>query len=224
MKNIVALIPARKNSIRLVNKNFLKIKKKSIINYTIESAKKSKVFNQICVSSDDNNFLRKLKDKSILKFTRKKKLTNSSARLVDVCIDFINYFEKNYCKIDILCVLYSTSPLRTHKDIIETVKKLKKDKCNFVIAASKYSLPPHQALVIDKRFYAKPFFKNLINKRENTLGQLVVDNGSTYAFFKDDFLKEKTFYGKKLKVNIMPKDRSIDLNDNEDLDILKKLL
>ena len=47
MKNIVALIPARKNSVRLVNKNFLKIKKKSVINYTIESAKKSKVFNII---------------------------------------------------------------------------------------------------------------------------------------------------------------------------------
>lgn len=224
MKKIVALIPARKNSARLLNKNFLKVKKKSLISYTIDSAKKSKMFDHICVSTDNNKFLKNLKDQSILKFSRKKKLTSSSARLIDVCIDFIKSFEKKYGKIDILCLLYATSPLRNYKDIINTVNKLKKKNCNFVISVSNYNLPPHQALVVKKNFFAKPLFKKLINKREDDLGRLVVDNGSTYAFFRDNFLKEKTFYGKKLKVNIMPKNRSIDLNDSEDLKILKKML
>ena len=49
----------------------------------------------------------------------------------------------------------------------------------------------------------------------------MVDNGSTYAFFVKDFLKQKKFFGKKLKVYIMPKNKSFDLNDKEDLEILK---
>lgn len=223
-ENIVALIPARKNSTRLFNKNFLKIKKKSLINYTIDSAKKSKIFKYICISTDNDKFLKNLKDKTILKFSRKKNLASSSARLIDVCVDFIKSFEKKYGKIDILCLLYATSPLRNYKDIKNTIKKLKKNDCNFAISVTNYNLPPHQALLVKKNFFVRPLFKKLINKRDEALGHLVVDNGSTYAFFRDDFLKEKTFYGKKLKVNIMPKNRSVDLNDLEDLKILKKML
>tara|TARA_B110000967_G_C18742136_1_gene488284 strand:+ start:152 stop:826 length:675 start_codon:yes stop_codon:yes gene_type:complete len=221
---IVALIPAKKTSIRLPNKNFLKINKKPIFDYTIKAAKKSKIFDKICISSDNYKFLNNFEDKQIEKIYRKKKLGNKKTSLVDVCKDFIFEFQKSYYEFDILCLLYPTAPLRLSKDIIKTYKLLNKKKCHFSLAATKYTMPPQQALILKKNKFVKPLFKNLVTKNESDIGKLVVDNGSTYFVFVKNFLSQSTFYGNNLRVNVMKKTSSIDLNDKEDLKLLKKII
>lgn len=221
---VIALVPAKKKSIRLPSKNFITIKKKPILNYTISAAKNSKIFDDICISSDDYKFLDNLKETKIKKFYRNKKLGRSNVPLLDVCKDFIYEFEKIYYKFDILCILYPTAPLRSAIDIIKTFKLLNKKKCHFSLAATKYSMPPQQALVLKRNKFVKPLFKDMVTKNESEIGNLVVDNGSTYFFYTKSFLKQKTFYGKNLRVNIMKKTSSVDLNDQEDLKILKKLI
>jgi CMP-N-acetylneuraminic acid synthetase len=217
---IVALIPAKKNSQRLPGKNFIRFYGKNIIDYTIDSAKKSKIFSDIFVSSDDRKIIKIARKYKISFLLRSKKLSSSKAKLTDVCLDFLLNYKK---KIDILCLLIATAPLRGAVDIISVVKLLKRKKCHFALATTSYNLPPHQALYLLKKKYAKPLFPEIINKRETSLGKVVVDNGSTYAFFVKNFLIEKTFFGKKLKVYNMAKFKSIDLNDKEDLLILKSL-
>lgn len=57
MKNkILAIIPARKNSKRLKNKNLLLFNKKPLIHWTIKSALKSKKIDTIVVSSDSKKY------------------------------------------------------------------------------------------------------------------------------------------------------------------------
>ena len=51
-KKILALITARKNSVRLKKKNFLTFFKKPLIYWTISSALKSKYLDSIYVSTD----------------------------------------------------------------------------------------------------------------------------------------------------------------------------
>ena len=50
--NILCTICARAGSKRLNAKNFLKIKKKYLISYTVESAKKAKIFKDIVISTN----------------------------------------------------------------------------------------------------------------------------------------------------------------------------
>lgn len=220
---IVALIPAKKKSTRLPSKNFLILKKKNIFDYTISAAKKSKLFDKICISSDDHNFLNNLNRPKIEKFYRSKKLGKKNTPLVKVCLNFIKEFEKKYFKIDILCLLYPTAPLRDAEDIKKTFKLLNK-KCHFALAATTYSMPPQQALFLLNKEYTKPVFKKLVKKNESEIGKIVVDNGSTYFCYVKKFKRNKSFYGKNLRVYIMKKSQSIDLNDTEDLKILKKLI
>jgi len=52
---IFAIIPVKKKSSRLKNKNFLKIKGKTLFDITLDYAKKSKIFDQIIISSDDKS-------------------------------------------------------------------------------------------------------------------------------------------------------------------------
>ena len=46
-KKILAIIPARKGSKRLVNKNILKLNKKPLFQWTLDVALKARIFNQI---------------------------------------------------------------------------------------------------------------------------------------------------------------------------------
>ena len=52
---MICLIPAKKNSRSLKNKNYLKINGKSLIEHSIEHAIKSKKITSIIVNSDDKN-------------------------------------------------------------------------------------------------------------------------------------------------------------------------
>ena len=56
MKKIFAMIPARIGSQRLKKKNLALINKKPLIEYVIDSAKKTKFFNEIYINSDDKVF------------------------------------------------------------------------------------------------------------------------------------------------------------------------
>lgn len=215
---IIALIPAKKKSVRLRNKNFMLYKGIPIIEHTIREAKKTKLFSEIVVSTDNKKIQNRLKNLNVKFHFRQKKLCNAKATLAEVVED---YLKKSKNKIDIICVLLATAPLRNFKDIKCVIKLLNKKNCHFSLAVTTYNLPPHQALKLKKNNFAYPFFKKIINKREDKFGKLVVDNGSTYAFFVKHFLREKNFYGKKLKVYIMPKNKSFDLNDKEDLKIIK---
>ncbi len=54
--NILCLICARKGSKGIKNKNVIKIKNKKLIEITIDQAKKSKLFQNIVVSTDSKKY------------------------------------------------------------------------------------------------------------------------------------------------------------------------
>lgn len=51
---IVAVIPAKEETVRLPNKNMLKINGKPLVGYSIEYARKSEKIGKIIVSTDSN--------------------------------------------------------------------------------------------------------------------------------------------------------------------------
>ena len=58
---ILAIIPARKNSKRLKKKHHLEINGKSLIDHTFDLLKKSNLFINIIVSTDDQKILKNVK-------------------------------------------------------------------------------------------------------------------------------------------------------------------
>ena len=55
---IIAIIPARGGSKRLINKNVYPLKGKPLISYTIDACKKSSYIDEIYVSSDSIEILK----------------------------------------------------------------------------------------------------------------------------------------------------------------------
>ncbi len=212
----LALIPARGGSKRLPRKNILDFHGRPIIAWTIEAAKKTGLFERVVVSTEDAEISRIAGEYGADVMVRSPALASDQARILDVCLDFL---DGEPC--DTLCVLYATAPLRTASDIAATVSLIAPGKCDFALAATHYNLPVHQALVLHEEHKAVPLLPHLVNKRAADAGQIVCDNGSTYAVHTAALRQHKTFYGPNLKAHIMPRERSQDIDEELDLDLAR---
>ena len=89
--NVIAIIPARKGSKGLKNKNLLKIKKKSLVEIALHNANLSKFIDEIYISSDSDEILKKAKNFPKTKIhKRSKKAATDTAGSKEVLKDFFN--------------------------------------------------------------------------------------------------------------------------------------
>ena len=122
---IIAIIPARSGSTRIKNKNIKIFNKKPLIVWTIEAALRSKLIDDVYVTSENDNILRISKKYFAKTIKRPKKLSNNIIH-IDEAIRHA-YLEVNK-KYDYVITLQPTSPLKTTKDIDEAIKAIIKKK------------------------------------------------------------------------------------------------
>ena len=123
--NIIAMIPARIGSTRFKMKNLALLDGKPMISYSIEAAKKAKVFDKIVLNSDDRVFSKIADQNKIDFYLRPKKLGGSDIKSDDVVANFL---EKFPC--DILVWENPIAPLQTVKDIKGCIKYFIDNKCD----------------------------------------------------------------------------------------------
>jgi pseudaminic acid cytidylyltransferase len=214
----IAIIPARGGSKRLYKKNIKPFFGKPIIQWTIEAAKQANLFDQIFVSSEDHETLEIAHKCDVIPLLRDLELANYAKTVVDVCLHTIQHADKKFGRVDQMCCLYSTSPLRTADDIRATVKLLHPGYCDFSMAVTHFDLNPIQALVSIGEKRLKPRWPDLIGDPDANKVNYTVDNGSTYAVSVDAFKVARSFYGPTLRGHLMSKNHSTDINDQADFD------
>lgn len=113
---VVAIIPARKGSKGLPNKNLKVFKGKPLIAWSIESALKTNIIDKVFVSTDCEDIANLArKSGALVPFIRPAELANDSASMVAVLKHFIEWFTLNDgvgSDEFVLILLQPTSPLR----------------------------------------------------------------------------------------------------------------
>jgi len=218
-RKIICIIPARGGSKRLPRKNVIDFLGKPIIAYTIEAALQADVFERIVVSTEDVEIAEVALRFGAQVSERSVSLATDASTVVEVCSDLLERERKDGSIYDVLCCLYATAPLRTAEDIRETVRLVQPGICNFSMAVTEYFYPPHQAMKIVDSGYLEPMWPDIAEKQSQSMPRLLIDNGSTYAAAVPEFYSQRTFRGKKLKGYIMPRNRSIDIDEVEDLEL-----
>ncbi len=133
--NIYALIPSKLNSKSIYQKNLKRINKKSLIDITIDEAKKSKFINHIFVSSESEKINKICKKKKVNFFKRDKKFSLVNASSFQVINEFIK--KKKLKKNDSIIYLQPTSPFRKKNHIDLSIKMFIKNKFVSVIGVKK---------------------------------------------------------------------------------------
>ena len=146
---MICVIPARKGSKRLKNKNILNFFGKPMIYYPIKAAIKSKLFSNVFVCTDSKK-IKMISEKcgaNVLGL-RAKYLSDDNTNVKDVLKNFLINHNLNNEKY--LCCIYPTSVLISPSMIKKAFNKFKKDNSNMLISLCEFTSSPDRAFEIKK--------------------------------------------------------------------------
>lgn len=215
----MAIVPARGGSKRLPRKNIIEFCGKPIMAYTIEAALETGLFSEVLLSTEDEEIAAVGRVCGARVVRRPAALASDVAPVRDVCLHLLEQEAQAGRQYSVFTCLYATSPLRAPADIAGVVSLVEPGVCDFAMAVTQYPYPPHQALRVLDGGALAPMWPELVERRSQDLGTLVVDNGSTYCASVAAFQEHKSFYGPGLRGYLMPFERSIDIDRPEDLEL-----
>lgn len=137
---MICIIPARKNSKGLKNKNIKKLNGIPLISHTVNLAKKSKKIKKIYISTNDKRIINFYKNdkKVIIPFLRPSNISGDKTSSLEVYLHFVNYIKKKYNEnIKHFCSLLPTCPIRDPKLIDKAISIYYKKKTDFLISVVK---------------------------------------------------------------------------------------
>lgn len=219
--NRLAIIPARGGSKRIKNKNLVNFDGKPIISYTINNAKKSKLFDKIHISTDSKKILSFSKKLNVHpEFKRPTKLSGDKVILSEILKFVVNEFKKKKVFFNEVWLLYSCSPLISHKDLILASKAFNKTKKKYpMMSIREYDIPIEWAFKKNNNIL-EPVSKKSLAFRSQDIKKSYHESASFVIFKTSQLFKKSNFkhYGYELKKNV-----AIDIDTEEDLDIAKAL-
>ncbi|MBV4226890.1 pseudaminic acid cytidylyltransferase [Parabacteroides distasonis] len=194
MKNI-AIIPARGGSKRIPRKNIKPFMGKPIIAYSIEAAMQSELFDEVMVSTDDEEIAeiaRKYGAK--VPFMRSAETSNDYAGTADVILEVLKKYKDLGREFDTICCIYSTAPFVTSGKLMEAYSKLT-DGIDFVFTCVAYSYPVQRSLhIVDGKI--SMVYPEYAASRSQDLEPIYHDAGQFYVAQVESFVQERTFWGK----------------------------
>ena len=111
---MIAVITARGGSKRIPRKNIKDFLGKPIISYSIESALNSKLFDEVMVSTDDNEIAEVAKKYGAnVPFMRSAKNSDDYASTADVLNEVLQEYAERGKNFEWMCCLYPTAPFVT---------------------------------------------------------------------------------------------------------------
>ena len=214
----IAIIPARGGSRRIINKNIKKFCGKPIIAYSIETAKKSKLFDRIIISTDSKKIAKIAKQYGgEVPFIRPKSLSGDYTGTAEVTAHAVNLIKEKYnTNIKVVCCIYAIAPFIQVKDLHKAWKLFKFGKWNFVFAATSYSYPVFRSFQKKENGGLKPLYPNHLKKRSQDLNIVLHDAGQFYWATPNNWIKKKLSFNHQSTVIELPNWRVQDIDTLED--------
>jgi CMP-N,N'-diacetyllegionaminic acid synthase len=216
---VIALIPARGGSKGILRKNLALLAGKPLISYTINAAKRSKLIDEIWISSDDEEILNVSENLGAKILNRPKQLSDDDASAVDVVNHFIDFISNKAGRSEaIILYLQPTSPLRNESHIDGLLQAMQQAAAIGAISVVDAEKPPHKAFRLDNNGHLQSLFdERLSNARRQDLPKCYYPNGAMYAFRISEFVNRQGFPSNGSIPFIMSCINSIDIDNTTDL-------
>lgn len=222
---ILCIIPAKKKSTELKNKNLKKLGKLPLVEISIKLSKKIKYFDKVFVSTDSNRIQSIAKRNNVLcPFLRPNYLSTKKTPMVKVIRNVLNYFRKENYYPDAIAIMQPTSPLRSIKTINSLCKKFLKFQPDSLgsIEKIKHTFHPKKIIKSKKKEFIIKNFELLSKPNRQEEPEYYGLDGGVLFIFKSKNIKKKIIWGKTLFVAV-PKIETFDIDDVEDFKICKLL-
>ena len=145
----IAIITARGGSKRIPRKNIRPFLGKPIMAYSIEAALQSNIFDEVMVSTEDEEIAALARRYGAkVPFYRSEKTSGDFAGTNDVLLEVLEEYEKRGEHFELGCCIYPTAPFVTAEKLTEAVGKLEAADADTLIPVVEFSYPPKRAMVI----------------------------------------------------------------------------
>jgi pseudaminic acid cytidylyltransferase len=194
MSKTIAIIPARGGSKRIPRKNIRHFMDKPIIAYSIEAALKSGLFDEVIVSTDDDEIAEVAgKYGASVPFIRSPETADDFASTADVLLEVLDEYKRKKIMFDYGCCIYPTAPFITAEKLKAAFELMLKYKYSSVFPVVRFSYPIQRALRMQNG-KASMFHLENLNKRSQDLEPFFHDAGQFYWFNIIDFISEKKLF------------------------------
>jgi N-acylneuraminate cytidylyltransferase len=195
MKNI-AIITARGGSKRIPRKNIKDFLGKPIIQYSIEAALQSGIFDEVMVSTDDaeiSDISKKLGAK--VPFLRSAKNSDDFSGTSDVLLEVLETYQGLGFFFNYACCIYPTAPFVTSEKLKKSLQLLIENRADSVIPICAFGYPIWRSLKIENNTLLMNFPENMTTRSQD-LPPAYHDVGQFYTFEVTKFLATKTLFSK----------------------------
>jgi len=228
MSKILAIIPARGGSKGVPRKNIVKISGRPLIDYTIQSALKVDMIDNVVVSTDDYEIADISKKLGAqVPFIRSRHLSTDKAQSAPVVIDALKRMEEILnIKYDAVLMLQPTSPLRTSKHIKKSLDLFFSQQCDSVVSVVSVggTHPFRMKRLIGNQLinYIDQGFWDMRPRQE--LPPVYIRNGSIYLIDRDVLVDKGQLIGENCLGMIMKDEESVNIDSRLDLKLAELLL
>ena len=224
---MIAIIPARGGSKGLPRKNIKLLDGLPLISHTINAALASNFVDRVIVSTDDKEISSIAKEFGAeVPFIRPVEFANDTSMVMDTYLHAVDWISKEDKKpVQSFVSLLPTIPFRNSDDIDEAIKIFKNKNANSVISVVESTVPLHWYRRISKEGLLEnylPEFNAVKNRQE--LEKTYIPNGAVYVFQTEVLRSTRQYYTKKTYPYIMPRERSVDIDDLLDFEWAEYLL
>jgi pseudaminic acid cytidylyltransferase len=213
----VAVIPARGGSKRIPRKNIRMFCGKPIIAYSIAAAQESRLFDQIVVSTDDEEIASIARDSgATTPFIRPSEIADDFTGTNAVVKHAVAWFAGRGHDVTHACCIYATAPLIQTHFIQEGYDALIRTDAAFAFSITNFSYPIQRALRIAPDGRVQPFNPGHRLTRSQDLEPAYHDAGQFYWGTARAFLEDTPLFSSQSVGVVLPRLLVQDIDTPED--------
>jgi CMP-N,N'-diacetyllegionaminic acid synthase len=221
-KKILGIIPARGGSKGVPRKNLRMVADKPLIAWTIESARQSKYIDRLILSSDDDEIMNVANQWGCeVPFKRPSEFAKDNSSSTGLVLHALD----NLPDYDYVVLLQVTSPLRRVEDIDACLLACVTKRWNAAASVAETDKSPYWMYTLNDVAQLKPVIntgKTVLRRQD--LPETYALNGAIYVVRSDWFLNTHQFVTDETHAFPMPRERSLDIDSEQDLILLELLL
>ena len=215
----IAMITARGGSKRIPRKNIREFCGKPILAYSIEAALQSGVFDEVMISTEDDEIAEiAQRYGAAFPFRRSEETAGDHAVTIDVMAEVVRKYRELGKDPESVCCIYPTAPFVTAEKLKKADALFKESGADAVIPVVRFSFPQQRCFYIDKDFL-KYKWKEHEFSRSQDLEPWYHDAGQFYFIRTQAMLDQHTLVPAKTAPLIMDEMEVQDIDTMDDWEI-----
>ncbi|MGX8796257.1 pseudaminic acid cytidylyltransferase [Fusibacter sp. JL298sf-3] len=187
----IAIITARGGSKRIPGKNIKDFCGRPIVEYSIEAAQMSGLFDEVMVSTDSEAIAEiAIRAGAKVPFMRSAENADDFATTADVILEVLNTYASRGETYDYAVCIYPTAPFVTAEKLREALRAIKAQDGAMALPIVKFPAPPERGYVFEGASVVRKW-PEYMNTRSQDIEPMYFDCGQFYCYNVEKFLAVK---------------------------------